>query len=270
MTEDLIQRLRVRGPQPGERINHYTRRMEVERVEAADRIDALESWKTKARKVIAKAYGTVALVVSGLTDEGDRVYLESTNHADWLRDLDEEWSGFKVMGEDPSTLIEERDAWKRRAEKAEAEVAKLRAHVAATCRMCNGTGIRGGSGGTNPPRAETWPCDHGLSALTAPADPQPVDAASWSPARRRLEAIADQMIAGTRDGGLHAGRELKRSLEGVFADDPQPSAWNEAIRAAVEVCRKFSRAPDTTPEEAAAALDCALRIQDLLRPEGGE
>jgi len=43
-----------------------------------------------------------------------------------------------------------------------------------------------------------------------------VDAVGF--ARQRLEAIADQMLAGTRDGGLAGGRELKRALVGVFAD----------------------------------------------------
>ncbi len=37
-------------------------------------------------------------------------------------------------------------------------------------------------------------------------------------ARRRLEDAADQMLAGSRDGGIHAGRELKRLLGSVFAE----------------------------------------------------
>lgn len=42
--------------------------------------------------------------------------------------------------------------------------------------------------------------------------------AAATAARSRLEAIANQMMAGTRDGGMIGGRELSRSLVGVFAD----------------------------------------------------
>jgi hypothetical protein len=43
-----------------------------------------------------------------------------------------------------------------------ARVEALTAHIAANCRICNGTGIAGGSGSTNPVRTTIYPCNHGI------------------------------------------------------------------------------------------------------------
>ncbi|RJL15278.1 hypothetical protein [Paracoccus siganidrum] len=41
-TDDLIARLRIKGMQPHEKRNHHVRRMEIERIESADRLTALQ------------------------------------------------------------------------------------------------------------------------------------------------------------------------------------------------------------------------------------
>ncbi len=78
-----------------------------------------------ARKIIAKVYGRVALVVSELIDDGDKVSLGSTNHADILRDLDQEWAETTILKADILTSEQEAAAYRARAEKAEARVAEL-------------------------------------------------------------------------------------------------------------------------------------------------
>jgi len=47
--DDLTQRLRVRGVQDNEMPNHYVRRMEIDRMEAAARIEALEAEVARLR-----------------------------------------------------------------------------------------------------------------------------------------------------------------------------------------------------------------------------
>ena len=43
MSDDLVARLKLRGKQDREMPNHYVRRMEIDRLEAAKRIEALEA-----------------------------------------------------------------------------------------------------------------------------------------------------------------------------------------------------------------------------------
>jgi|GEM_PF-5752336 len=52
--------------------------------------------KVKAKKVCAELYRRVTVVVDGLCDEGDRVYLGSTNDADLLRDIKQEWDAARI------------------------------------------------------------------------------------------------------------------------------------------------------------------------------
>lgn len=52
------------------------------------------------RKIIAKVYSRVSAVVMGICDEGDRVYFGTSNDADILHDLRDEWDAHKIMGED--------------------------------------------------------------------------------------------------------------------------------------------------------------------------
>lgn len=58
--------------------------VETAQLDAEDRI-------TKERKLLER-FGTIIMAVSdGLDDEGDRVYLGSTNDRDLLRDACQEW-----------------------------------------------------------------------------------------------------------------------------------------------------------------------------------
>lgn len=46
---------------------------------------------------------------------------------------------------------------------AENEIARLRAHIAANCRICRGSGIAMTAYGTGNAELTTWPCYHGLA-----------------------------------------------------------------------------------------------------------
>lgn len=82
-----------------------------------------------AKKLVAKAYTIISLVAGDLADEGDRVYLRSTNTADILRDAREEWDAHKIIGADLLPLIEENRVLKARAETSEAALRSQRAEV---------------------------------------------------------------------------------------------------------------------------------------------
>ena len=72
------------------------------------------------RKIIAKVYSRVAAVVVSFCDEGDRIYFGSSNDADILRDLKDEWDAHRIMGEDLMSSEQEVAALKKRA-KADAD-----------------------------------------------------------------------------------------------------------------------------------------------------
>lgn len=88
------------------------------------------------RKIIAKVYIRVSAVVFGLSDEGDRVYLGSTNDADILRDLSAEWDVHRILGEEILSSEQEVAALKVRAERAEAESARLTDELDAALAEC--------------------------------------------------------------------------------------------------------------------------------------
>lgn len=86
--------------------------------------DELERLRKKVKlqsKIIAKAYGRVTLVVDGISDDGDRLYFGSSNDADILRDLRDEWSEHKIMGTQLLTAEQEATAYRKRAVKAETD-----------------------------------------------------------------------------------------------------------------------------------------------------
>lgn len=84
------------------------------------------------------------------------------------RDWNAYAAGGPITGAEPAAqdggeverLQAERDALR-------AEVEALRGVIAARCTFCNGTGVRGGSGGTGGAQTTLWHCDHGLAALRA-------------------------------------------------------------------------------------------------------
>ena len=93
---------------------------EIERL--TKRVEKVEAAYKTARKIIAKVYNRVATVAQMIEDDGDRQFFGSSNDADVLRDLKDEWDAHKVMGEDILTSEQEAAAYKTHAEKAEAEV----------------------------------------------------------------------------------------------------------------------------------------------------
>jgi hypothetical protein len=91
----------------------------------------------RQRRIIAKVYGRVSAVVFGLCDEGDRVYFGSSNDADILRDMKDEWDAHRITGEDIMSSEQEVAALKKRAKAdadritaLEAELTRLRALIA--------------------------------------------------------------------------------------------------------------------------------------------
>lgn len=94
--------------------------------ELADEVERMRKAVRVANKVAAKAYSRVAAVVMGIEDAGDRVSFGSTNDADILRDLKEEWDAHRIAGETILTSEQEVAVWKARAKKSEAEAERLR------------------------------------------------------------------------------------------------------------------------------------------------
>lgn len=93
-------------------------------------VEAVTAKYARAKKIVAKVYNRVTLIADDLCDEGDRVYLGSTNSADLLRDLRKEWDEARIMGAEPLTAVEEANAYRRRAETAETALTASRARVA--------------------------------------------------------------------------------------------------------------------------------------------
>lgn len=60
----------------------------------------------KATKEVLEDFGAlIMLVADGLEDEGDRVFLGSTNHADALRDACQKWFEVRYLfGGDDDTM----------------------------------------------------------------------------------------------------------------------------------------------------------------------
>jgi hypothetical protein len=79
------------------------------------------------RKIIAKVYSRVAAVAMSLCDEGDRVYLNSTNDADILRGLRDEWDTYRITGEMFLSSEQEVVALKKRVRELEAQAAAWKA-----------------------------------------------------------------------------------------------------------------------------------------------
>jgi hypothetical protein len=111
--------------------------------------------------------------IAGLTAERDRLMSERP----YIVGANDGWDAAVEQGVSSEAVKSAMVRfWKRlaeihlgRAEKAEttiagltARVEALTAHIAANCRICNGTGIAGGSGSTNPVRTTIYPCNHGI------------------------------------------------------------------------------------------------------------
>lgn len=92
-------------------------------------------WKAVATRL----FEHVSHVAQMIEDEGDRIFFGSTNDADLLRDIKDEYTEIAVMGERPMTLAEENRALLAQAKRAEAETARLETErdqaVAATLAM---------------------------------------------------------------------------------------------------------------------------------------
>lgn len=58
---DLIARLRLKGPQAHEQPNHHVRRMEVERIEAADALTAAQDENERLRGVLQECESALDL-----------------------------------------------------------------------------------------------------------------------------------------------------------------------------------------------------------------
>lgn len=86
-----------------------------------DEVERLRKKANTQTRIIVKVYRRVALVVDGICDDDDRLYFGSSNDADILRDLKDEWDAHKIMGEDLLTAEQEAASYKARATKAEAE-----------------------------------------------------------------------------------------------------------------------------------------------------
>lgn len=92
-------------------------------------VEAVRAKHTRAKKIVAKVYNRVTLIADDMCDEGDRVYLGSTNSADLLRDLRKEWDEAQIMGAEPLTAVEEATAYRRRAKTAETNLTASRARI---------------------------------------------------------------------------------------------------------------------------------------------
>ncbi len=112
---------------------HYARDGIVDRqlAEAQAEIERLRGQTKKQRHVIPKVYSRVAAVADDMCDEGDRVFLDTTNDAGVLRDLREEWDAHKIMGEEIITSEQEAQTYRKRTIAAEADRDALRAEVEA-------------------------------------------------------------------------------------------------------------------------------------------
>ena len=64
-----------------------------------DTISALRDEIRKRDAIIKKVYMSIMHIADELQDEGDRVYLGSSNHADILKDLRDEWFNKATTGE---------------------------------------------------------------------------------------------------------------------------------------------------------------------------
>lgn len=102
-------------------------RLTIQLAEAQAEIERLKGQTKKQRHVIAKVYSRVAIVAGEICDENDRLFFGSSNDANILQELSEEWAAHKIMGEEILTSEQEAAAFKRRAQKAESELAALKA-----------------------------------------------------------------------------------------------------------------------------------------------
>lgn len=116
--------------------------------EALDRALAAEAKLKKRNSVIAKVYGRITNIADDLDDQGDRVFLGSTNDADMLRSLRDEWIESRVLKVNIATPEEEvanlRTRLRREVAAAEAAALDRAADTAKTARdvyseACNHT-----------------------------------------------------------------------------------------------------------------------------------
>lgn len=72
---DLIARLRLKGPQAHEQPNHHMRRMEIERIEAADALTAAQEREKVLEAALTRIENLAGLVAHDLTGrvEGGKV-----------------------------------------------------------------------------------------------------------------------------------------------------------------------------------------------------
>lgn len=71
--EGLVERLRVKGRMDREQINHHIRRMEVERIEAATALTALQAQNERLRARAEKAEAELAKIVEGIADDATAI-----------------------------------------------------------------------------------------------------------------------------------------------------------------------------------------------------
>ncbi|WP_112312509.1 hypothetical protein [Pseudogemmobacter bohemicus] len=104
-----------------ERLQGQLRQEKIAVEVAEGRAETSRAALKTARNVIAKVYHRVAVVAGAIEDDGDRQFFGSSNDADTLRDLRDEWDAHKIMGESILTSEQEVVALNARVARVEAE-----------------------------------------------------------------------------------------------------------------------------------------------------
>jgi cell division protein FtsB len=110
-------------------INAIARALLAERERCAAEIERLKAEMGRRGKELLRRRSMLANIADGIEDEGDRAYFSSTNDADRLREFSESLVEFLLMREEIDAIDWPKLARERlaRAEKAEAEIAALKA-----------------------------------------------------------------------------------------------------------------------------------------------
>lgn len=165
----------------------------------------------KRDSVIAKVYGRITNIADDLDDQGDRAFLGSTNDADMLRSLRDEWTESRVMKADIAT--------------PEEEVANLRARFSREVAAAEAATLERAAGAL-------WP-----AILAAEGTGEVAREAALSFAVDAIRALPrdgsalDAVVAARTAGLRHAALELDSFMRGDGAYDR--SGYGPKLRAAI-------------------------------------
>jgi len=103
-SDDLLARLKIKGPLDGERINHTLRRMRVERIEAATEIERLQA-ALAARQANEEGQSSAPNAPREVSEEeakqrllaGDRIVFSMDGDEAWFTDGDRAWCSDVVI-----------------------------------------------------------------------------------------------------------------------------------------------------------------------------